>query len=157
LEQGQEYVLCLQSGAGGQPPSIVRAEAASRAAAVTTAMHQAQCWAMVKAGFTAEEVKSIRLAAFDAARDTLVVMIPSPPRPELGGNDSPRARLYAVTPAGVIATAREFDTYLNYNHLYFDGKTVILRASNEHTMVFPQEEFAARVPSTVPTTMPAGK
>jgi len=157
LEQGQEYVLCLRQGGEGQPPSIVRAEPANRAAVVTTAMHQAQCWAALKAAFTAEEFKSVRLVAFDAASDTLVVMIPSPPRPELGRNDSPRARLYAVTPAGAITCAREFDTYSNYNHLYFDGKTVILRASNEYTMVFPHEEFAARVASTVPATGPAGK
>lgn len=157
LEQGKEYVLCLHNDVEGQPPSILRAEPANRAAAVTTAMHQAQCWAALKAAVTAEEFKSIRLVAFDAASDTLVVMIPSPPRPELGRNDSPRARLYAATPAGAITCAREFDTYLNYNHLYFDGKTVILRAGNEYTMVFPWEEFAARVPTTVPATGPAGK
>ena len=144
LEQGQEYVLCLRSEGEGQPPSIIRAEPVSRVAEVTTAMHQSWCWAALKAAFTADQIKSIRLVAFDTASNTLVVMIPSPPRPELGADDSPRARLYATTPAGVITCAREFDTYWNYNHLYFDGKTVILRADNDHTMVFPQEEFAAQ-------------
>ena len=156
LEQGQDYVLCLRQGGEGQPPSILRAEPANRAAAVTTAMHQAQCWVALKAAFTAEEFKSVRLVAFDAATDTLVVMIPSPPRAELGANDSPRARLYAATPAGAITRAREFDTYLNYNHLFFDAKTVVLRAGNEHTMVFPHEEFTARRPSAVPAKSSAG-
>lgn len=157
LEQGQEYVLCLRQGGEGQPPSILRAEPANRAGAVMTAMHQAQCWAALKTAFTVEEYKSVRLVAFDGASDTLVVMIPSPPRPELGRNDSPRARLYAATPAGAITCAREFDTYLNYNHLYFEGKMVILRASNEQTMIFPREEFVAWVATTVPTTVPISK
>ncbi|MCL2640732.1 MAG: hypothetical protein FWD53_07800 [Phycisphaerales bacterium] len=48
LRQGQEYVLCLQGGGKNQSPRIVRAEPVDRVEAVTVAMAQAQCWAMLK-------------------------------------------------------------------------------------------------------------
>jgi len=139
LTQGQEYVLCLSTRWGDKPPNIIRAESVDRADAVTTAMQRSQCWKVLKTAFTAEEFKSIRLAAYDATNSTLVVMIPSPPRPELGSHDSPRARIYTATPDGTVTRAHEFNTNLNFNHLYFDGKTVVLRANDEYTMVFPYD------------------
>lgn len=151
LKQGQQYVLCLSNQGEGQPPSILRAEPANRAAAITTAIHQAQCWAALKATLTAEEIKAIRLAAFDVASDTLVVLIPSPRRPELDANVSPQARLYAAAPAGAITCTREFDIpVLNLNQMYFDDKAVILRAGNDLTLAFPRQEFAPRVATTRP-------
>ncbi|MCL1920356.1 MAG: hypothetical protein FWG50_04640 [Kiritimatiellaeota bacterium] len=138
LEQGQEYVLCLRGNWEGSP-NIIRAEPVDRAEAVTTAMRRSQCWAALRAALTVEEFKSVRLVAYDSANGTLAAVVPSP-----GRIDPPRARVYAATPNGTVTCAYEFDTYLNYNHLYFDGTTVILRASNEHTMIFPHNEFAVR-------------
>ena len=144
LEIGKEYALCLQNNREGQPPDIVRAEPIDRTEAVTAAMRQSQCWAVLKTALTSEEFKSIRLVAYDSANSMLAVMIPSPPRSEQGKNDRPEARIYAVTPNGMVTCSHEFDTYRNCNHLYFDGKTVILRASNDYTMVFLPDDFTAR-------------
>jgi len=146
LEQEQEYVLCLRNNEKDQPSKIIRAEKVDRAEAVTTAMRQSQCWAVLKAAFTTDEYKSIRLVAYDSTNNTLAVMLPSPPRPEVKSYDSPRGRIYTATLNGIITRSHEFDINRHFNHLYFNGNTVVLRANNEYTIIFSQKEFVAWTP-----------